>query len=295
MKADAQEAAAALGELIRGRLDGPANDWLAGLAKDATVESVRLAMPDVARAVGQRPLVASFAERATAKLVGTCGPMQIGHWKTDEAVRTWLVARVAAATPTPFRTLFSLYDLGDTETRVATLRAVNFVEDADTASGIELILDAGRTYLDPLLEAAWCHNPFSAKHLSDEEYRKAVLKALFCNVPVDGFLDLDARADETLARSLHDYADEREAAGRAVPAAVWTVAALYPGPGLVARLIGRLEHPLPAERLTAARALANARDPRSLSFIDERAERESDETVRAALQAARARVVAGRG
>ena len=104
------------------------------------------------------------------------------------------------------------------------------------------------------------NNPFANEHLSNTEYRKAFLKALFCDVPVDGFMDREKRADAEMAASLLDFADEREAAGRPVDS-VWTVAAFHPRPGLVARLIGRLEHPMASMRKTAAIALKNARDP----------------------------------
>ena len=147
-----------------------------------------------------------------------------------------------------------------------------------------MIHDAGRTYLSELMEAGWCHSPFASRYLSDEEYRKAVLKSLFCDVPVSGFMGLEERADAELARSLCEYADEREAAGRIVPSAVLRVAAFYPQPGLLARLIGRLEHPSTEERLTAAIGLERTGDQRALSFIQERVGREEDPEVNAALK-----------
>lgn len=288
MSGKADQSRAALYARIAARAGAEAAGWL--VERGTAPEVVRAAMAEIGRVMGRAPLVAGFAERDHAMIEGVCGPMPIGKWRVDEAARTWLLATAAEAAAHPQAALFEHYDLGDTDTRVAALHALNFVADDDPAKGLALVLDAGRTYLDPLLTAAWCDNPFSAKHLSDAEYRGAVLKALFCGVPIEGFIGLSARADATLAKSLHDYADEREAAGRPVPAAVWTVAALHARPGLVARLIGRLEHPLPAERRVAAEALANARDARSRSFIDERLARESDPGVVEALERARAAV-----
>lgn len=266
----------------------PGSDALAWLDEHAgaDLDTARHAMAEVGRRFGRKPLIAAFGERDRATLPGVYGDLKVGGWRLDEAARTWLLATVADRAEKPFATLFELYDLGDTDTRVGTLHALNFVGDDDAEQGMVLVADAGRTYLDPLLAGAWCNNPFSARHMTDEAYRNAVLKALFCNVPVDGFLGLEDRADETLSRSLYEFADEREAAGRSVPAAVWTVAALHPRPGLVARLIGRIEHPLPVERLVAAKALANARDGRALTFIEERIAREDDPEVEAALKQA---------
>jgi len=293
MAATPAESREAIRTLLSTRLgDGPGAEWLARHEGETDPEAVRKLMPEVARAVGRKALVAAFAERARAEVPGVWGALKVGDWRTDDAVRVLLLAHAAGAAAEPYGALHAAYDLGDTETRVAALRAVNFVAAGPPELALDMVLDAGRTYLNELLSAAWCNNPFSARHLSDHDYRKAVLKAFFVGVPVDGFLGLESRADETLTQSLNEYADERLAAGRPVPPAVWAVAAVHPRPGLVARLIGNLEHPSGDERLAAARALANARDARSLPFVTERLERETDEDVRAALQSARSRIEA---
>lgn len=282
MNVKAAEARAALKALLDERLGGQ-SAWLEASMAEANPDSVGRMLLEAARAVGRRPLIAGFAERDDAALIGTHGAMKIGHWRTDEAARSLLLARVASAADHPYRTLYKLYDQGDTEARVAALRALNLVDDASAEDGLEMVFDAGRTYLEELMAAAWTHNPFATAHLNDTEYRKAVLKALFCDVPVDGFIGLEQRADAELAKSLCEYADERVAAGRPVPHAVWIVAAHHPRPGLVARLVGALEHPLPVERRVAATALANACDARALPFVEERLAREEDPAVLDAL------------
>lgn len=291
----AREARDGLRSRVEARLAGSgAGAWL-GEQASTDLEEVRGLLPKLHRQVGRRPLISAFAERARATVPGVWGAVPVGSWTLAQAAAALLLAEAADAAPDPYPALFRVYDLGDTDSRVAALRALNFVRAGAPGPGLELVLDAGRTYLTPLLEAAWCGNPFSAEHLSDHDYRKAVLKAFFCDVPVEGFLRLEERADAELAQSLCDYIDERLAAGRAVPRAIWALAAFYPRAGLVARLIGNLEHPDAAERLAAARALANAQDPRAHSFVLERAEREADPDVLAALERARARIEAADG
>jgi hypothetical protein len=286
--ATAEESRQALRARIAERLgDGPGAAWLAEHGAVYDVDAVLKLMPEAGRVFGKKPLVAAFAERDRAAIEGVWGPLRVGDWRLDDAVRLLIVARCADATESPYDTLWALYDRGDTETRAAAIRALNFVRAGDPESGLRLVHDGGRTYLDELIKAAWCDNPFASRHLSEQEFRKAVLKAFFVGAPVDRILDLERRADAELAKSLCDYIDERLAAGRPVPPLLWSVAALHPRPGLVARLIGNLEHPNRDERLAAARALANARDARALSFISERLEREPDADVRAALEAAR--------
>lgn len=275
-----------LRRLLHDRLgEGPGATFL---AEQRDLESLRGHLADVRRIVGARPLVASFSERDTASVPTAWGLMKVGRWTTDGAARVLLLAVAAQQEAKPYAALHHVYDLGDTETRAAVLHALNFIEDSDIEPALETIADAGRTYLEALIDAAWMDNPFAAAHLTDVQFRKAVLKALFSGLDVSRFIGLEARADAELAKSLCQFADEREAAGRPVPAAVWVVAAHHPPAGLVARLLGRMEHPLPDERLVAARALTSARDPRTATFIDERLGRETDERVRAALEQARA-------
>lgn len=284
---DPQALRRALRDLVLARIDGsPGADWLRDLAVPTEPEAVRALLFQVGRQIGKASLVASFVERARASTQGVFGPLRVGHWNTDGAARCYVVAEAADRVESPYAALFQAYDLGDTETRVAALRAINFVRPGDPEPALEMVRDAGRTYLNELMEAGWLDSPFAARHLSDQEYRKAVLKAFFCGLPVERFEGLESRADAELSDSLCQYADEREAAGRPVPPAVWPIAALHPRPGLVARLLGKLEHPLPDERVTAARALGNARDPRSRVFLEERLARESNPDVQSAIQAA---------
>jgi HEAT repeat protein len=284
---EASEARAELRERLDPRLNDAGRAWLAEQGA-AGLEALQTALPHASRALGKKGLVAAFAERAGARVTGTWGALPVGDWSVADAACVLLLAEAAEAQASPYATLFATYDAAGTEVKVACLRALNFVRADEVAKGLELIADAGRTYLPELLGGAWSGNPFSARFLSAHDYRKAVLKAFFSEVPVEGFLRLEERADAELAASLCDYIDERLAAGRSVPRAIWPLAALHPRPGLVGRLIGMLEHPDPQERETAARALAKAGDPRATSFVHERLERENESAVREALEAAAA-------
>jgi hypothetical protein len=286
----AAESRNALHSLLEARIDSDAAQWLSQQLNLAAEGNVQTVMTEVSRRVGRRPLVASFAERGSVRVEGVHGSMLVGDWTTDLCVRILLLAQQADCTTSANAALFEAYDRGESATRVATIRALNFVEDEDVDRGIELVMDGHRTYLYELMMAAWSNNPFSSGNVSQTIYRKAVLKAIFCDVPTDGFIGLLDRADEEMAQSMADFADERMAAGRTVPDVVWIVSAMCPRPGLVPRLLGRMEHPLPKERLVAARALSNALDPRTLSFVEERISREDDDEVRAALEAARNRI-----
>ena len=68
-----------------------------------------------------------------------------------------------------------------------------------------------------------------------------MLKALFVDAALHPIVGLDARANPTLARMLLDFADERRAAGRPVPAELWRCTLPFATPARLAR-----HAPLPA-------------------------------------------------
>lgn len=280
-----EQSRAALRQLIDQRLTQGAA-WL-DTAAQSSLADLAPVLSEAHRQVGKRYLIGAFNERETATTPTAWGAMPVGRWLLATAARAWLLADAAQREAAPFAALSALYDTADTEARMACLLAINFIDDPDPAAALEIIADAGRTYLDVLMDAAWCDNPFTAEHWSIEQFRKGVLKALFCDLDVSRFMRLEERADADLAASLCEFADEREAAGRPVPDTVWIVAARHGRPGLIARLLGRMEHPLPAVRRVAAQALASAADARTISFIDERLEREEDADIKAALLEAR--------
>ena len=148
------------------------------------------------------------------------------------------------------------------------------------------MLDACRVAAVELVEAAVAENPYSARILPDEEFRKVVLKCAFVGVSLDRVIGLETRADAELSRMLLSYVSEREVAGRSVPPDIWPVVALHPTPGLAAKLCGYLEHPSETHRAAAALALGRIADRRTRAFLEERLARETDRVVRRALERA---------
>ncbi|MGW2655586.1 EboA domain-containing protein [Streptomyces sp. NPDC001478] len=129
-----------------------------------------------------------------------------------DSVRALLLTEARAGLPT----LTRLYEQGTAAERRAVLRTLPALGLGDTA--LPLVEDALRTNDTTLVAAAV--GPYAAAHLAPHAWRHAVLKCLFTGVPLDAVdaLDRRARDDAELARMLRDFAAERTAAGRAVPA-----------------------------------------------------------------------------
>jgi myo-inositol-1-phosphate synthase len=85
-------------------------------------------------------------------------------------------------------------------------------------AALPLLHDALRTNDTRLVAAAL--GPYGAARLPAPAWRQAVLKCVFTGVPLSVVAGLDDRADAELTRMMTDYARERTAAGRDVPADV---------------------------------------------------------------------------
>ncbi|WP_229276043.1 EboA domain-containing protein [Agromyces kandeliae] len=113
------------------------------------------------------------------------------------------------------------YRSGDTDERILVLGVLDRIvaeqpaPDLVRAVGVELVRDALRSN-DPRLVAA-AMGPFAGRHLGDHDWRHGVVKLVFMGVPLAGVARLDERADDELARMAADLAEERGAAGRAIP------------------------------------------------------------------------------
>ncbi|MGW7665227.1 EboA domain-containing protein [Streptomyces sp. NPDC054756] len=186
-------------------LDEPARGWL------------RRALDEAAAHPGTHGPI-SVWELRIAEAGRRCGPVHA------DAARV-LILHAARADADA---LARVYYQGTGAERRAVLYALPHLVPG--REGLPLVEDALRTNDTRLVTAAL--GPYAARYLDAHAWRHAVLKCLFTGVPVDAVADLDRRAhrDTELARMLTDYAAERTAAGRAVPADLHRVLALTDPP-----------------------------------------------------------------
>lgn len=156
-----------------------------------------------------RPLAEVFP--AVGRIVGR--ELLDNGWTTDEAARATLLAAASAAEIT------EIYRYGDAAEKRAVLKALALDEVAITmsADGVDLLDDALRTN-DPRLITAALGSPYATEKLPTASFRQAVLKCVFSGIPLAEVDGLPDRMDAELLRMMSDFAAERRAAGRAVPA-----------------------------------------------------------------------------
>ena len=112
----------------------------------------------------------------------------------------------------------TLYRTGSVREQIALLRALPFLPAPETL--VPLAREASRTNDVAVFSALACESSYPAAHLPDAAFDQLVLKALFIGVPLDRIVAIETRITPELQRMVADFASERRAAGRPVPADV---------------------------------------------------------------------------
>ena len=170
---------------------------------EATPARIRTRFPAAAREIGRTP--------------GTSP--EPGADRVEDDVRVRLLGALgrglAGDADALSAEIHDLYRFGDADERRAVLLGLGHLSQVLGDRAVDLLQDALRTN-DPRLVAA-AMGTYAAR-LDDAAWRQAVLKCLFVGVPLRLVAGLEIRADDELHRMVADYAAERRAAGREVPA-----------------------------------------------------------------------------
>ncbi|WP_437897964.1 EboA domain-containing protein [Sorangium sp. So ce124] len=168
------------------------------------------------RALGKAPLGLHAEERDALEAAGVA--RAVDGRGVDELGRVLMLAQVSRRLPAPELELLLrvCYEQGDGRERQALLRALPFLVEAERF--VPLAVEACRTNELPILEAIACENPYPAAYFPDLNFNQMVLKAMFMGVALARIVGLDRRRSSELARMAEDFASERRAAGRSIPA-----------------------------------------------------------------------------
>ena len=187
--------------------------WL--VEAEATVRAdpaaIRTLFPAVGRKVGRAPLRPET------------DPQGLVHGTVDDLARTRLLAVLAEVLDGDALAdeVAQLYRYGDDAERRGVLRGLTALPVTAAPAGTDIVKDALRANDIRLVAAAM--GEFGGLNLDDHAWRHGVLKCLFTGVPLAAVASLERRTDAELLRMVGDYADERRAAGRDVPADALTL------------------------------------------------------------------------
>jgi hypothetical protein len=108
------------------------------------------------------------------------------------------------------------FEQGDAREQQSWLRAIALWPEA--AAFLPHAIDACRSNIVPVFEGLACENPYPAAHFPERNFNQVVLKAMFNAIALSRIVGLERRLNPELSRMARDYAAERTAAGRSVPA-----------------------------------------------------------------------------
>lgn len=195
-------------------------DWLTGQLPPAAAAWLGRARARITASPASLGEFFPAAGRCCGRGALVTGPSVFRGWTVDDAVRALLLDMLPLPAPQLLATARELYTGGDAAERRGVLRALSLLDrhPGFGARALPIVTDALRTNDTRLVGAAL--GAYAARHLGAAAYRQAVLKCVFCGIPLADVAGLGERADDRLAQSLTAYAREREAAGREVPADV---------------------------------------------------------------------------
>lgn len=197
--------------------DGEA--WLEASGRAAgDVGACIRAFADASRRTGRSAL--ELTPEEAARLRGLGVKWSLGRWALDDFARAALLVRAGEVLDAPAMqaAVDGAYRKGDTRERQAVLRALPLLSQSDRF--LTVAVEAARSSIPPLFEAIACENPYPAAQFPALNFNHMVMRALVVGVALERLVGLGARVTPVLVRQANEYADERRAAGRSVPADV---------------------------------------------------------------------------
>ncbi len=201
-----------------GRATPAGGSWLEEQLQTSTASGLAAAFSWVGRKVG--------GARVDLTVEGL--PTPADGWDAVSIARLALLLQFAAthSEAEQHRLVSDLYYRGDTAERCAVLRCLPLLEQPKEY--LLIATDGVRSHVQPVVEAIACENPYPALHFDEPAFNQMVMKAYFTEVPVHRIWGLAARLNPELSRMASDFAAERKAAGRPIPADLPSVLAYSP-------------------------------------------------------------------
>lgn len=146
--------------------------------------------------------------------------LQIQHWTLDRLVRVYLLLLLEQpANVSSTSQIETLFDTAEINESVALFSALPLF--TQPKNWMHRATEAVRSNIGDVFNSFAFANPFPAAYFTESAWNQLVLKCIFNDKPIHLIQGIDHRANQTLANTLSDFAHERWAAGRTVPAQVW--------------------------------------------------------------------------
>ena len=188
------------------------------LAEPVARRTLQLRYSQAVRHAPRQALAPSSAD--VAALTALRPGLDPSRWSLDQTARAGLLAALPDSDAEALvSTVDQLAGSADLHELIALYQALPQLAHPPrwTARAAEGL----RSNMQAVFAAVALDNPYPAEHLDEDAWNQLVLKCLFVNQPLSRIVGLDQRTNPRLSRMLCDYADERRAAKRPIPAELW--------------------------------------------------------------------------
>lgn len=245
-----------------------AADWVGQKQKQLTEETnprnFFLAFGAAPRFVGKEALKLTEQDLLQAQQVRA--GLHPENWTVDQAARILFVLSLPHSDlDTLLKTLnqvFSTADVGELTALYLSLPLLPYPE-AHRPRASEGI----RTNMTVVFNAIALDNPYPNDYMEEGAFNQLVLKAIFIGSPLKRIIGLDQRSNPDLAQMLTDFAHERWAAKRQVPAELWRPVAPYLNQQMLPDLERLFTDPDPQQQRAAALACASSQLPEAKTLL----------------------------
>lgn len=175
----------------------------------------------------------------------------VEDWGIVRLSRVWLLSCLDTADKEEYcRHIETLFDTAEMNEMVALYSALSTL--AYPEKWLFRATDAVRSNMGVVFDAVALKNPYPTQYFTELAWNQLVLKAIFNDKPIHFIVGLEERVNENLAFTLSDFAHERWAAGRTVPAQVWRLVSKF----LNEELLSDMQHLFRSESLHDQQAAA---------------------------------------
>lgn len=142
------------------------------------------------------------------------------EWTMDQLARVLLLTSLPTEPEEAYvKSIQTLFDTADLQEFVALYSALPLL--AYPERWLFQATEAVRSNMGPVFDAIAFGNTYPADYFPEAAWNQLVLKCIFNDKSISRITGLAERANQTLANDLSNFAHERWAAGRTVPAEVW--------------------------------------------------------------------------
>jgi hypothetical protein len=211
-----------IGEIIARHVTKEAWSWLnekvSLIRSNENIQTFMVAFAATTRKTGKQPVILSESEMQEIQFIRP--HLSVQHWPIDRLCRVWLLMHLDSSNQKEYvriiENLFPTAEMHELTALYSALPVLAYPElwRARCAEGI-------RNNIADVLASIMCNNPYPSENLDEPAWNQLVLKAIFTEKPINQIVNIDQRANQSLANTLSDYAHERWAAHREINPLLW--------------------------------------------------------------------------